>query len=177
MIVGDLGKLADLGLPQDPRIRFASKNLCWTTHNDTWEKAWEVVTRVDRPNFGLCLHTLNIAGRVRAGPTSPHRKLSNADEDLQRSIQEIFRYVDRNQVFYFQVVDAGQTTSPIMEGHPLHVSGQPSRMTWSRNARWFAYEVDRSDICQLSKLLVQSSTTLSIKDLFLWNCFRELSLT
>ena len=64
MIVGDLGKLADLSLQQDPQICFVYENLCWSTHIDTWEKVWEVVRRVDRPNFGLCLPTFNIAGIV-----------------------------------------------------------------------------------------------------------------
>ncbi|GKU22547.1 unnamed protein product [Fusarium langsethiae] len=64
VIVGDLVELADMGLKQDPPIRFAYEALCWSTHVDTWEKSWEVAQKVNRPNFGLCLDTFNIAGRV-----------------------------------------------------------------------------------------------------------------
>ncbi|KAJ0382739.1 hypothetical protein COL922a_011925 [Colletotrichum nupharicola] len=71
VIVGDLVELADLGLKEDPPIRFAYESLCWSTHIDTWEKSWEVACKVARPNFGLCLDTFNIAGRVWGDPASP----------------------------------------------------------------------------------------------------------
>lgn len=143
VIVGDLRKLAELGLQEHPQVRFAYENLCWSTHIDTWEKAWEVVKQVDRPNFGLCLDTFNIAGLVWADPTSPDGKTPNADEDLKNSINRMVKEVDLSKVFYIQVVDAEQMSSPLVEGHPFHVSGQPPRMSWSRNARAFAYEEDR----------------------------------
>jgi len=143
VIVSDLRKLADLGLLEIPQVRFAYENLCWSTHIDTWEKAWEVVKQVDRPNFGLCLDTFNIAGRVWADPTSRDGKTANADEDLSESIRQMVQQVDLKKVFYIQVVDAERMTSPLVEGHPFHTSGQPPRMSWSRNARAFAYEEDR----------------------------------
>jgi 4-hydroxyphenylpyruvate dioxygenase len=143
VIVGDLRELADLGLQEQPQVRFAYENLCWSTHIDTWEKAWEVVKQVDRPNFGLCLDTFNIAGRVWADPTSPDGKTPNADDDLEKSIRQMVQQVDLDKVFYIQVVDAERMTSPLVEGHPFHAAGQPARMSWSRNARLFAYEDDR----------------------------------
>ncbi|OAL00304.1 xylose isomerase-like protein [Phaeosphaeriaceae sp. SRC1lsM3a] len=143
VIVGDLRKLADLGLQENPQVRFAYENLCWSTHVDTWEKAWEVVRQVDRPNFGLCLDTFNIAGRVWADPTALNGKTSNADEDLKQSISRLVKDVDLNKVFYIQVVDAERMASPLVKGHPFYTSGQPPRMSWSRNARAFAYEEDR----------------------------------
>jgi 4-hydroxyphenylpyruvate dioxygenase len=143
VIVDDLRELADLGLLQHPQVRFAYENLCWSTHIDTWEKAWEVVKQVDRPNFGLCLDTFNIAGRIWADPTAPDGKTPNADEDLKQSIHQMIREVDLNKVFYIQVVDAERMTSPLIVGHPFYAAGQPPRMSWSRNARAFAYEEDR----------------------------------
>jgi 4-hydroxyphenylpyruvate dioxygenase len=143
VIVGDLRKLADLGLREEPQVRFAYENLCWSTHIDTWDKAWEVVKQVDRPNFGLCLDTFNIAGRVWADPTTVNGKTANADSDLKESIRQMVQQVDLKKVFYIQVVDAERMTSPLVEGHPFYTSGQPPRMSWSRNARAFAYEEDR----------------------------------
>lgn len=143
VIVGDLRQLADLGLQEHPRVRFAYENLCWSTHIDTWEKAWEVVKQVDRPNFGLCLDTFNIIGRVWADPTSSDGKMPNADEELKGSILRMVKEVDVKKVFYIQVVDAERMSSPLVEGHPFHTSEQPPRMSWSRNARAFAFEEDR----------------------------------
>lgn len=140
VIADDLRQLADLGLKEEPPVRFAYENLCWSTHVDTWEKAWQICQMVDRPNFGLCLDTFNIAGRVWADPTSPDGKTPNADADLRASLGAMVREVDLAKVFFIQVVDAERMASPLVEGHPFHVDGQPARMSWSRNARAFMYE-------------------------------------
>lgn len=143
VIAADLRELADLGLQQQPVVRFAYENLCWSTHVDTWEKAWDVCRRVDRPNFGLCLDTFNIAGRVWGDPASPTGMTPDADAALAASLAALAREVDLRKVFYIQVVDAERMAAPLVPGHPFHVDGQPPRMSWSRNARTFAYEEDR----------------------------------
>ncbi|KAJ5327470.1 uncharacterized protein N7506_010572 [Penicillium brevicompactum] len=143
VIVADLRQLADMGAAQTPVVRYAYENLCWSTVNDTWEKAWDVVKRVDRPNFGICLDTFNIAGKVWADPASVTGKTVNAEVELHESIRRLVAEVDVTKVFYLQVVDAERMESPLVPGHPFHVDGQPSRMNWSRNARTFMYEEDR----------------------------------
>ena len=70
LIVADLQEVADLGLQQTPPIRYVFEALSFGTHINTWEQSWEVIQRVDRPNFGLCLDTFNIAGRIYADPAS-----------------------------------------------------------------------------------------------------------
>lgn len=60
LITQDLQEVADLGAPDG--IQFAYEALSWGTHVDTWEASWEIVQRVDRPNFGLCLDTYNMVG-------------------------------------------------------------------------------------------------------------------
>ncbi|ETS73320.1 3-dehydroshikimate dehydratase [Pestalotiopsis fici W106-1] len=139
----DLRQLADMGAAHNPLVRYAYENLCWSTFNDTWEKAWDMVQRVDRPNFGLCLDTFNIAGRVWADPASPTGKTPNADADLSASLERMVREIDLSKVFYIQVVDAERLSAPLVAGHPYHVEGNPARMMWSRNARTFMYEEDR----------------------------------
>ena len=141
--VSDLRRLADMGAAEQPPVRFAYENLCWSTFFDTWDKAWEVVQRVDRPNFGMCLDTFNIAGRVWADPTSPTGKTPNADADLEASLAKMVKEIDVNKVFYIQIVDAERMTTPLVEGHEFHVDGNPPRMNWSRNARTFIYEEER----------------------------------
>ena len=142
-IAADLRELADMGAAADPPIRFAYENLCWSTYIDTWEKLWDIVKRVDRPNFGMCLDTFNIAGLVWADPASPTGKTLNADVNLKASLERLVKEVDVSKVFYIQVVDAERMESPLVPGHPFHVDGQPARMNWSRNARNFMYEEER----------------------------------
>ncbi|GAB1197695.1 hypothetical protein APSETT444_006998 [Aspergillus pseudonomiae] len=143
LIVSDMVEVADLGLKEEPVVRFAYENLAWGTFISTWESLWEVVRRVDRPNFGCCLDTFNIAGRVWADPASISGTTPDADAALAASLKSLVRTVDVNKVFYVQVVDAERMQQPLIEGHPFYVEGQPARMSWSRNARLFLYEQER----------------------------------
>ncbi|PIG87487.1 hypothetical protein AARAC_003879 [Aspergillus arachidicola] len=143
LIVSDMIEVADMGLKEEPVVRFAYENLAWGTFISTWEDLWEVVRRVDRPNFGCCLDTFNIAGRVWADPASASGKTPDADAALAASLQSLVQTVDVNKVFYVQVVDAERMQQPLIEGHPFYVEGQPARMSWSRNARLFLYEQER----------------------------------
>jgi 4-hydroxyphenylpyruvate dioxygenase len=142
-IVADMVEVADLGSSRPRPIRFAYENLCWGTHIDTWEQAWEVVQLVDRANFGMCLDTFNIAGRVWADPASPDGKVANADAELDASLKRLVDKVDVSKVFYIQLVDAERLDKPLDQSHPYYGEGQPARMSWSRNARCFMYESDR----------------------------------
>ncbi|KAL1963038.1 hypothetical protein VTN77DRAFT_8786 [Rasamsonia byssochlamydoides] len=143
VIVSDLREIADLGLKESPPFRFAYEALAWGNHIDTWEACWDVVCRVDRPNFGICLDTFNIAARVYADPTSPDGKNPNADAELTASIARLHQTVDAKKIFFVQVVDGERLSSPLVEGHEFYVASQPSRMSWSRNARLFPFEEDR----------------------------------
>lgn len=143
IIAADLTELADLGLKEHPPIRFAYESLCWSTHVDTWEKSLVVANMVNRPNFGLCLDTFNIAGRIWGDPASLTGKTPNADADLKASLERLISDVPLDKVFYIQVVDAERMESPLVKGHQFHVDGNPPRMNWSRNARAYMYETDR----------------------------------
>ncbi|CZR51818.1 related to dehydroshikimate dehydratase [Phialocephala subalpina] len=140
VVVGDLQEVADMGLKETPVIKFAYENLCWSTYFDTWEKVWDLVERVDRDNFGMCLDTFNITGKVYADPAAPSGKTPNAAADIQRSMEELVKKVDVKKVFYIQVVDAEKMRNPLVKGHAFFAEDQPARMSWSRNARLFAFE-------------------------------------
>jgi 4-hydroxyphenylpyruvate dioxygenase len=99
-----------------------------------------LVERVDRSNFGICLDTFNITGRIYADPTSIDGKTSNADAVMKASLKDMVKRVDVKKVFYIQVVDAEKMCEPLVEGHAFYIEGQPARMSWSRNARLFAFE-------------------------------------
>lgn len=143
IIVGDLREIADLALQQSPPIRLAYESLAWANHINTWEQCWEVIDRVDRPNFGACLDTFNIAARVYGDPAAPNGMVFNAENAICESIKRLVKTVDAQKIFFVQIVDGERLSDPLIEGHPFHVKGQPSRMSWSRNARLFAFEESR----------------------------------
>lgn len=143
IVAQDFREIADLGAKQNPPFRFAFENLCFGTYFDTWKKAWSVVKAVDRPNFGLCLDTYNIAGREFADPLSPDGKCENAEHSFKESIKQMAREIDVKKVFYVQVVDGERLHAPLDSNHPFHVDGQRPRMSWSRNARLFICEEER----------------------------------
>lgn len=142
VIVRDLQRLADLGAGAG--FRFVYEALCFGDHVDTWEASWDVVRDVNRPNFGLCLDSFNIAGRVYADPASPTGRTPNAAADLVASLQRLrTANIDPTKIFYVQLVDGERLTAPLNEDHPFHVPGQKARMSWSRNARLFPFEESR----------------------------------
>lgn len=140
VIVMDLQEMADLGAKEEPVIRFAYENLCWSTYIDTWQKAYEVVERVGRENFGYCLDTFHIAGGVFADPAAVGGIIPNGPENMKKSLKEMVEKVDVKKVFYLQVVDGERLNEPLVKGHPFYVEGQPARMNWSRQARLFVGE-------------------------------------
>ncbi|KAK6949695.1 hypothetical protein Daesc_009779 [Daldinia eschscholtzii] len=156
--VADLRKVADMGLAQQPPIRFVYEALCWGTRCDQWEQSWDIVQAVDRPNFGLCLDTFNIAGRIYADPSSPTGRTPNCDQAVGDSIARLVTTVDVSKVFYVQVVDAARLAEPLVEGHKFYDPDQPARMSWSRNCRLFYGEEERGaylPVAQISRAIFQ----------------------
>ncbi|KAI1137329.1 xylose isomerase-like TIM barrel [Hypoxylon sp. FL0543] len=156
--VEDLRELADLGLQQEPPIRFVYEALCWGTRCDLWERSWDMVQAVDRPNFGLCLDTFNIAGRIYADPSSPTGRTGDCERAVRDSVSRLATSVDIRKVFYVQVVDAERLAEPLIEGHEFYNAGQPARMSWSRNCRLFYGETDRGaylPVAEISRAIFQ----------------------
>lgn len=141
LIVQDLREVADLGAPTG--IQFAYESLAWGTYSDTWEQAWEIVRKVDRHNFGICLDTFNMAGRIYADPAAPSGKTPDAETETQASIERLVKEMDVAKIVYVQVVDAERIAEPLVEGHEYYDASQPARMSWSRNCRLFYGEEDR----------------------------------
>lgn len=144
LIVSDLQELADLGLQQTPPIRFVHESLCWGTYFDLWEQSWDIVQRVDRPNFGICLDTFNITGRVFADPASHTGMTPRAHQDVKESVARLIEQIGphKEKIFFIQVVDAERLEQPLLPGHPFYNAEQPTRMSWSRNCRLFYGETE-----------------------------------
>jgi len=141
LIVRDLQEVADLGRPAG--MQFSYEALCWGTHVDHWEQSWHVVQKVNRPNFGLCLDTFNICGRIFADPAAPSGCTKDAERDMAASLRRMVMTVDVNKIAFVQVVDAERLREPLVKGHKYYDAAQPSRMSWSRNCRLFYGEEDR----------------------------------
>ncbi|KAF1974814.1 3-dehydroshikimate dehydratase [Bimuria novae-zelandiae CBS 107.79] len=139
LIVSDLRELADMGLQQTPTMRFAYESLCWGTYVDKWEICWDIVQRVDRPNFGICLDSFNILGRIYADPTAASGCNPDAEEVVRASVRRLVEQIGphKEKIFFFQVVDAERLDAPLLPGHPFYNAAQPARMSWSRNCRLF----------------------------------------
>ena len=140
VIVADLKEMTAIGLQQDPVISFAYEGVAWGTHIDTWEGTWNIVQRVDRSNFGLCLDSYHIVARVWGDPTRAGCETANGYADLQRSMDRLVSEVPVEKIFYVQLGDAEKLSEPLVAGHPFYSPEQLPRMSWSRNARLFASE-------------------------------------
>lgn len=152
-IVTDMTEAADLGLEQSPPIRIAYEAVSWGTRIDVWEGACEIVKRVDRPNLGLCLDTFHIAGRVWGDPAAVSGQTDNADTALDDSLRRLAKQVDPAKIFYIQIGDAERLNPPLTSDHPMYTPDQKPRMTWSRNARLFPYEVDHGAYLPIDKVM------------------------
>lgn len=138
------------------RLAFADnkphKSLCWSTLTDTWEATYDIVLRVARPNFGLCLDTYNIAGRIFADPSRPDGKMPNANVALTQSLSRLAT-IDVSKITFIQVVDAEKLSAPLLRGHPFYHAEQPARMSWSRNCRLFYGETDRGAYLPIKQIM------------------------
>ncbi|KAJ5688652.1 hypothetical protein N7462_003044 [Penicillium macrosclerotiorum] len=153
VIVEDLQKLADLGRAQSPPIRFAYEALAWGSHINLWEKAWKVVQCVNRPNFGLCIDTFHVAGRVYADPTRRSGTVPGGKRKLNNSLVRLEAWIKIDKLFLLQIADGERLDSPLVDGHPWHVPLQPPRMSWSRNARLFPCEPERGGYLPVMDIL------------------------
>jgi 4-hydroxyphenylpyruvate dioxygenase len=139
LIVSDLREVADLGLQQTPIIRFAYESLCWSTYVDRWELCWDMVQKVDRPNFGICLDSFNILGKIYADPAAESGRIQNAEQEVRASLQRLVERIGphKEKIFFIQIVDAERLEKPLLPGHQFYSADQPARMSWSRNCRLF----------------------------------------
>ena len=151
LIVRDLQEVADIAALEG--IELAYESLAWGTYSDTWEQAWKIVTLVDRSNFGICLDTFNLAGRVYADPARTSGKTPTAECDIRASVNRLVASVDVSKIVFVQVVDAERLAEPLVEGHEYHDAEQPARMSWSRNCRLFYGEEERGAYLPVKMIL------------------------
>ncbi|TKA56362.1 hypothetical protein B0A49_10858 [Cryomyces minteri] len=115
-IIADMTEVATMGMKQEPPIRFAYEAVAWGTHIDTWDGTWDIVKAVNMPNFGLCLDTFHIAGKVWGDPTAISGRNVNGPDELAMSMAKMIAELDVNKIFYVQVGDAELLYPPCYRG-------------------------------------------------------------
>ncbi|PLN82540.1 putative 4-hydroxyphenylpyruvate dioxygenase [Aspergillus taichungensis] len=140
-ITSDLRALAQAAAP----TKLAYEALAWSPHINTWEAAYDVVQRVDEPNFGLAVDAFNIAAAIYPSPDILPTPASTAAADaaLAQSLARLVADVDPARLFVVQMADAERLLAPLDEQHPFYDAARPPRMSWSRNARLFLGETHR----------------------------------
>ncbi|KZT38243.1 xylose isomerase-like protein [Sistotremastrum suecicum HHB10207 ss-3] len=133
----DLQELADLGAQEDPPLRFAYEMWAWGTHVNTWKHTWEICKLVNRPNFGLCLDTFQIAAREYADPTAS-MGLSSKSSKFHESLEELSLTIKPAQIFYFQISD-GSRVDPDELHSDAEKAGIPPLYEWSNKWRPLPY--------------------------------------
>lgn len=152
VIVSELSQLADLGASQDPAVSIAYEALSWGTYNSTWESALDVVEKVDRPNFGLCLDTFHIVTKVWGDPFAKSGKYPKADANLHETMKRFAEKCPLERIFYVQLSDGEKFDPPFSRQHPWYLEDEAPQFTWSKHARPFPYETSRGGYMPVSEI-------------------------
>ncbi|OCT52481.1 3-dehydroshikimate dehydratase [Cladophialophora carrionii] len=150
VIVSELRALADLAMALDPEepVRFAYEALGWGTHVADWEESLRVVQLVGRPNFGLCLDSYHVLGRLWADPRARTGRRPGGDAALRTSLETFVEKCKReegvrNKIFYVQLSDAERMTPPILPGHEAYSGEKDGVHSWCTYGRLFPLEDDK----------------------------------
>ncbi|KAK9311559.1 xylose isomerase-like protein [Lipomyces starkeyi] len=141
-IVNDFVEISEMGLKEDPPIRFAYEACAWSTYHDTWQHIWTVVDKVDRPNFGLCLDTYHVGAIVWADIMTESGIRPNADDLLKADLAEFAAIVPPEKIFFVQLSDAERVPGGLKPGHPWYSPDEHPNASWNFNARIYPCEHD-----------------------------------
>ncbi|PWN36980.1 xylose isomerase-like protein [Meira miltonrushii] len=138
LIIEDLRKVADAGLSVIPPVKIAYEPLGWSTYIKTWEQGLEIVKKVNRSNFGLCLDTFHIASLLSHSPETKDGLREGGDIVLKESLERL-RKIDPNDIFIYQVSDGAHLLPPIPQS-VYSEDGIDPLFAWSKHGRPFPGE-------------------------------------
>jgi sugar phosphate isomerase/epimerase len=92
-------------------IRIAYEGLSWATRNNTWQTAWDVVRRADRPNVGLVMDTFHVLvqefpSMLNPTTSTPLNSTEEALSILRASMSSFSTTVLGSKIFLVQLADA-----------------------------------------------------------------------
>jgi len=90
---------------------------------------------------------------VWADPAADSGLNEHPDEALDESLNQMVDNLDIKKIFYVQPGDAEKLESPLVQGHPYYDKEQKPRMSWSRNAKLFAYEEEYGGHLPIEKIM------------------------
>lgn len=116
VVASDLAELGDMAAAYaradgGPVIRIAYEGLSWATRNNTWQRAWDVVRRADRPNVGLVIDTFHVIVQEFPSPLNPTVPFPRYSTEkslsiLRASMSSFAATVPGSKVFLVQLADA-----------------------------------------------------------------------
>ena len=132
-------------------IKFAYEAIPWAPHISTFDRALNMVGEVDRPNFGVCIDTFNIAASLYAAPELFPDGIKSMGEFNMRSTLMLLGRIKLykpsegpHKVFYVQLADGEKFAdpSPFMRrtGSTSDVHLLNPKQKWSEQARLFPFE-------------------------------------
>ncbi|KAF2259257.1 xylose isomerase-like protein [Lojkania enalia] len=145
MIVDDLRRAAEEGLREKPHIKIAYESRCSSTRIDKWEFCWDVIKKVGKDNFGMCLDIVHIAGRLFADPAAPSGLVPDGIKAVELSMHRFVKRMKahREKIFYVQFGNARRPDEPIVPGSSDYDANERPRTIWSHNYRLFYGEEAR----------------------------------
>lgn len=145
-ITQDLREAADLAASATPPVRLCYEALAWGTAVCTWQQSYDIVQRVDRANFGLCLDTFNIAARDYAEPVIATGDKQCGTLSMEQSLQSLVAIVDVSRIFLVQAADGALCQALLYRDTQVsdqNVPALPPLLSWSRNHRLFCGETEQ----------------------------------
>lgn len=128
-----------------------------------WQHGWNIILKVDRPNFGVLLDAFHIAGYEFVDPTLPNFTRPDGPARLEASLAELVRTIPASKIFFVQLADAEKLDKPFVHVgtrvadkskiSEYHVEGQQPHMSWSRNCRLFPYEEERGAFMPIEQVM------------------------
>ena len=153
IIVSELQQLSEMGSTSQPVVAIAYEPMSWSTHYSTWESALDLINKVDRANFGLCLDSFHIITKLWADSQAPTGKFPNADGGLRNSLTRFKEQCPVEKLFYVQLSGGERLDPPLTKHHPWYTEGEAPEFTWSKQARPFPLEADLGDYMPVGQFL------------------------
>jgi 4-hydroxyphenylpyruvate dioxygenase len=88
----------------------------------------------------MCLDTYQTLAQVWADCTSESGIRKNADQGLQKDLDDFVRSVPLEKVYYVQLADAPKPSPPMGPTHEWWNPAMKPNMIWSWNSRLFPFE-------------------------------------
>lgn len=140
IVIPELQRLADEGAKKS--ITFAYEGVAFAQHNPLWQDALRVVNAVNRPNFKMVIDSFHIHARIWGDNTTASGILSQGDQVLEKSLEDLVRIFPKEKLLYVQLSDASRFDTPLTEDSALFagLEARDPRLVWSRTFRPFPLE-------------------------------------